>query len=152
MDCSPKKRKAVLPDEISARRLYCGNTENPLWQGLLDIKRRVGNCIKITYSLWLRRKDLNQRPPGYRSAPVAVAWSSRALKRPISLLWATPLEKTIINRFFFANPTSHARRSHNLSIGTVIPLLKIGNTASFQMPYFQFLVAEEGLEPTTSGL
>ncbi len=28
-------------------------------------------------------------------------------------LWATPLEKTVINCFFCANPTSHARRTHN---------------------------------------
>ena len=28
-------------------------------------KRKVGNSIKITYLLWLRGKDSNQRPPGY---------------------------------------------------------------------------------------
>jgi len=32
-------------------------------------------------------------------------------RRTFSLLWATPLEKTVINCFFCANPTSYARRA-----------------------------------------
>ena len=36
-------------------------------------------------------------------------------------LWATPFAKTIINRFRYTNPTSHARRSHNPKVGARVP-------------------------------
>ena len=55
-------------------------------------------------------------PSGYRYAPVAVVCRETSARntRLVSLaLWATPFEKTILNRFFCTNPTSNARRSHN---------------------------------------
>ena len=57
-------------------------------------------------------------PSGYRYAPVAVVCRETSARntRLVSLaLWATPFEKTILNRFFFTDPTSNARRSHNPS-------------------------------------
>ena len=42
-----------------------------LYQGFLkEIRKKYASCCIIACVLiWLREKDLNQRPPGYRSAP-----------------------------------------------------------------------------------
>ncbi len=93
-------------------------------------------------------------PSGYRYAPVAVVCRETSARntRLVSLaLWATPFEKTILNRFFCTDPTSNARRSHNPKMW-IQPTFGRTKKEVRTDVRTSFLVAEAGFEPTTFGL
>ena len=95
--------------------------------------------------------DLNRRPPGYRSAPVAVVCRSLSpLSRRTRTLGDTARKNSSPDCFSFANPTSFARRAHNPHRINKTPVSE--KEKQMLCICFFFLVAGAGFEPTTSGL